>query len=180
MPGQTPVVPPSRAFRDELTALLPSLRARALRLSASRADAADLVQDAIERALRFEASYQSGTNLKAWAHQVLFSVFVTRCRKARRERRALGFLHEDPCAWVRSDPAPAMAVLTSSVERALLSLPESFGAVVRLVDLEERSYKDAAVALGIPVGTVMSRLFRGRRLLATRLAADGVSLPEAA
>ena len=77
----------TRPFRDELTLHLPSLHARALKLCLNATEAQDLVQDTVERALRFESSYQPGTNLRAWAQQVLFSVFVTRCRKNRRERR---------------------------------------------------------------------------------------------
>lgn len=158
--------PLPRSLRDEILEHLPGLRARALKLCLNRAEADDLVQDSIERALRFEASYQPGTNLRAWLHQVLFSVFVTRCRRSRRERRALDSLTSDPCAWTRHDPAPAMRSLSRSVEEAIAALPVQFGAVVRLVDIDENSYKDAADRLGIPVGTVMSRLFRGRRLLA--------------
>jgi RNA polymerase sigma-70 factor, ECF subfamily len=158
-----------RPLRDEISAHLPGLRARALKLCLNRAEAHDLVQDTVERALRFESSYQPGTNLRAWMHQVLFSVFVTRCRRARRERRPLQQLTTDPCAWTRQDPAPAMAALSRSVDAAIDSLPAQFGAAVRLVDLDEHSYKDAAERLGVPVGTVMSRLFRGRRLLAAAL-----------
>ncbi|MCA9593488.1 MAG: RNA polymerase sigma factor [Myxococcales bacterium] len=159
----------TRPFRDELTLHLPSLHARALKLCLNATEAQDLVQDTVERALRFESSYQPGTNLRAWAQQVLFSVFVTRCRKNRRERRALEVLTTDPCAWTRPDASPAMVALSPRVERAISELPEAFESVVRLVDLAELSYKDAAERLGIPVGTVMSRLFRGRRLLAAVL-----------
>jgi RNA polymerase sigma-70 factor, ECF subfamily len=158
-----------RPLRAEISAHLPGLRARALKLCLNGAEAQDLVQDTVERALRFESSYQPGTNLRAWMHQVLFSVFVTRCRRSRRERRALQQLTTDPCAWTRHDPQPAMLALSRSVEHAIDSLPAQFGAVVRLVDLDEHSYKDAADRLGVPVGTVMSRLFRGRRLLAAAL-----------
>jgi RNA polymerase sigma-70 factor (ECF subfamily) len=158
-----------RALREEITEHLPGLRARALKLCLNRAEAQDLVQDTIERALRFEASYRPGTNLRAWMHQVLFSVFVTRCRRSRRERRAIEQLTTDPCAWTRHEPGPAMNALSRRVEDAIEALPVQFGAVVRLVDIDEHSYKDAADRLGIPVGTVMSRLFRGRRLLAAAL-----------
>lgn len=160
---------PTRPLRDELTEILPALRARALKLCLNASEAQDLVQDTVERALRFESSYQPGTNLRAWMQQVLFSVFVTRCRRLRRERRALESLTTDPCAWTHSESGPAMTALSPRVERALAALPRAFGDVVRLVDLDERSYKDAAAMLGVPVGTVMSRLFRGRRLLAESL-----------
>ena len=160
---------PARPLREELPALVPVLRARALKLCLSSVEAQDLVQDTIERALRFESSFEPGTNVRAWLQQVLFSVFVTRCRRLRRERRALEALTSDPCAWTHPDAAPAMSTLSPKVEGAISELPKQFAAVIRLVDIDERSYKDAAIELGIPVGTVMSRLFRGRRLLATRL-----------
>jgi RNA polymerase sigma-70 factor (ECF subfamily) len=145
------------------------LSARALKLCLNKAEAHDLVQDTVERALRFEHSFERGTNARAWLMQVLFSVFVTRCRRSRRERRALQSLVSDPCAWTRPEQAPSMQRLSPKVESAISELPEQFAAVVRLVDIDERSYKDAADLLGVPVGTVMSRLFRGRRLLAARL-----------
>jgi RNA polymerase sigma-70 factor (ECF subfamily) len=159
----------SRGLRDEIPQLIPVLRARALKLCLNATEAHDLVQDTVERALRFESSYEPGTNLRAWMQQVLFSVFVTRCRRLRRERRALESLTSDPCAWTHQDAEPAMQKLSPKVEGMISDLPHQFAAVVRLVDLDERSYKDAAEVLGIPVGTVMSRLFRGRRLLAARL-----------
>jgi RNA polymerase sigma-70 factor (ECF subfamily) len=171
--------PRPRPLRDEITDHLPGLRARALKLCLNGAEAQDLVQDTIERALRFESSYRPGTNLRAWMHQVLFSVFVTRCRRTRRERRAIEQLTRDPCAWTRHDPAPAMIALSRKVESAIDELPVQFGVVIRLVDLGESSYKDAADRLGIPVGTVMSRLFRGRRLLAAVLGEEIENVPTA-
>jgi RNA polymerase sigma-70 factor (ECF subfamily) len=149
--------------------VLPALRLRAKRLARDEAVADDLVQDTIERALRFEGSFRPGTNLRAWLSQILFSVFVTRCRRQRRERRALDSLTTDPCAWTHRDPSPEMRSLTPRVEGAIRALPEQFSSVIRLVDIGENSYKDAALTLGVPVGTVMSRLFRGRRLLAEAL-----------
>lgn len=156
-------------LRRELAGLMPILSARALRLCRSETEAQDVLHDTVVRALEFEHGYHAGTNLRAWVNQVLFSVFVTRCRRLRRERRALDVLATDPCAWTRSDGAPAMRALTSPVRRALDALPPQFSAVIELVDLGELSYKDAADVLGVPVGTVMSRLFRGRRLLAAAL-----------
>ena len=162
---------PQPDFRDELVELLPALYRRALRLCRDRDRAQDIVQDTIARALEFESSYRPGTNLRAWAHQVLYSVFVTRCRKLRRERNALGVLTDDPCAWTHRDPEPAVQFLSPAVQQAIRGLPEQFGAVVALVDLDDCTYREAADTLGVPVGTVMSRLFRGRRLLAGQLAA---------
>jgi RNA polymerase sigma-70 factor (ECF subfamily) len=143
---------------------------RALRLCGDRALADDVVQDALERALRFEAQYERGTNLRAWLFRILFSVFVTRWRRRRRERRALENLAVDPCAWIVPSGFPAPDIgegaLSASTRRKLDALPEGFRAAVVLVDLEQRSYREAARELGIPVGTVMSRLHRARKVLA--------------
>ncbi len=157
-------------LRTKLPGLLPGLNARALALCKKKSDANDLVQDTVLRALCFEAGYERDTNLRGWLQQILFSVFITRCRKSTRERRALDALASDPCAWTLPDAPALRQSLTRPVTRALDALPRQFSAVVRLVDLEERSYKDAAHELSVPVGTVMSRLFRGRRLLAEALA----------
>ena len=159
----------TRELREKLPELMPSLTARALSLCKRQSDAQDLVQETVLRALRFEAGYQRDTNLRGWLQQILFSVFITRCRKSTRERRALATLTTDPCAWTNSEVAMPGPALTRPVTLALDALPTQFAAVVRLVDLEERSYKDAANELAVPVGTVMSRLFRARRLLAQKL-----------
>jgi RNA polymerase sigma-70 factor (ECF subfamily) len=161
-----------RELRAGLVALVPRLRARALRLCGDAATADDVVQDTLERALRFSHQYERGTNLAAWAFQVLFTVFVTRWRRRGRERKALLRLASDPCAWTvpASFAAPDVGngAMTSATRRTLEALPAGFLAVVVLVDLEQRSYHDAAAALGVPVGTVMSRLHRGRKLLARK------------
>jgi RNA polymerase sigma-70 factor (ECF subfamily) len=154
---------------SELLAITPALRARALKLCLNATEAEDLVQDTLERAIRFEATYQPGTNLRAWAQQVLFSVFVTQCRRRRRERRAMLAFSGDPCSWTVKDDGAPMLALCPNLERLLEHMPEQFAKVIRLVDLDERSYKDAALELGVPVGTIMSRLFRARRSLAEAL-----------
>ncbi len=154
-----------------------------MRLCSNGALSEDLVQDTVERALRFAGQYEQGTNLRAWAYQILFSVFVTRYRRERRERKALRCLASDPCAWtqpVRYAPPDVGAGLTRSTARAVASLPEGFRAVLLLVDVGQRSYREAAIELGLPVGTVMSRLHRGRKLLASRLAEAGTEPREAA
>jgi RNA polymerase sigma-70 factor (ECF subfamily) len=146
-----------------------------MKLAGDRVAADDLVQDAVERALRFASQYEPGTNLRAWAHQILFSVFVTRYRRVRRERNALRILVSDPCAWTAPEPfAPpgAEVALTPSTRRRLEALPRGFRDVIELVDLGQQSYREAATRLGVPVGTVMSRLHRGRRMLAEQLRGD--------
>jgi RNA polymerase sigma-70 factor (ECF subfamily) len=172
-PSNAPSSPASSRsdeLRRGLVTLRPELLGRATRLARSTAVAEDLVQDTVERALKFESHYLEGTNVRAWVHQILFSVFITRCRRTRRERKALGWLSTDPCAWaLGDDAAPAMRDVSPGVRRALEALPSSFRRVVELVDLEEMAYRDAAEVLGVPVGTVMSRLHRGRKLLAAAL-----------
>jgi RNA polymerase sigma-70 factor, ECF subfamily len=161
------------ALRAGLVGMVPELRGRALRLAQSHATADDLVQDTIERALKFADQYERGTNLRAWVQQILFSVFVTRYRRSRRERNALRVLATDPCAWTlpeRFAPPDATAPLTPSTKERLDALPAGFRSVVTLVDLEQRSYREAATELGLPVGTVMSRLHRGRKMLASKMA----------
>jgi RNA polymerase sigma-70 factor (ECF subfamily) len=159
-------------LRAGLVTLTPELRGRAVRLAGDRTIADDIVQDTIERALRFAAQYERGTNLRAWVFQILFSVFVTRYRRSRRERNALKHLVADPYEWTTPAhfaSAEAASTLTPSTRAKLDSLPEAFRTVIELVDLGESTYRDAATTLGVPVGTVMSRLHRGRRLMAEKM-----------
>ena len=176
------VAPPPLIARDAtelrqgLAVLWPELRRRARRLSGNHAAAEDLAQEAVERALRFAAQYDRGTNLRAWAFQILFNVFVTRWRGRRREQRALARLSADPHAWTAprpwSAPDRGESGLLASTRRKLEALPPGFRQAILLVDLGTLSYRDAARALGVPVGTVMSRLHRGRKLLASQLTDD--------
>jgi RNA polymerase sigma-70 factor (ECF subfamily) len=155
--------------RRGIVALRPELYARALRLTRSPARADDVVQETLLRALRFEDQYHAGTNLRAWVCQVLMSVFLTHCRRDKRERRALDNLTRDPCAWLKKDEPSPVRTLTRRSQIALESLPESYRAAVQLVDIAGMSYRDAAERLGVPVGTIMSRLHRGRKILAAEL-----------
>lgn len=171
--SRTPLVAHDRdSLASALVALVPELRGRATRLAGDPVAAEDIVQDAIERALRFSAQYEQGTNLRAWMYQILFSVFVTRYRRARRDKNALRSLASDPCAWTVPERFVAPDVgagLSPSAQGTLDALPETFRSVLKLVDLDELTYREAANELGVPVGTVMSRLHRGRKLLASQL-----------
>jgi len=168
-------------FRAELESCLPMLRIRALKLCLNEVEAQDLVQDTIVRALCFQSTFRPGTNLRAWAGQVLFSVFVTRCRKTRRERRALETFRADPNAWIPSNTTLVPRRLPPRMARALDALDPKFRSVLELVDLNDMSYREAALVLDVPVGTVMSRLFRARRQLALALGEPAFGeLPSAA
>jgi RNA polymerase sigma-70 factor (ECF subfamily) len=160
--------------QGELVALMPGLRRRALRWCRDAARADDLVQETLLRACRHGDKFENEGHLQAWAHTVLHNLLVSRGRRDRSARRALGVLGATLAEGVTGWSAPAPSFLLPSLERALDSLPEPFSSTLRLVDLEEHSYAEAAALLGVPVGTVMSRLFRGRRRLAQALvAAEG-------
>ena len=161
-----------QSFERGLVELLPELRGRACRLAGDPTLADDIVQDTIERALRFGKQYERGTHLRAWVYQILFSVFVSRYRRLRRDKNALRVLASDPCAWTlpeRFSSPDAGVPLTTKTQATLDALPETFRVVLKLVDLDELTYREAASELGVPVGTVMSRLHRGRKLLAAQL-----------
>jgi RNA polymerase sigma-70 factor (ECF subfamily) len=167
--------------RARLNEYLPELYARGLRLTRSASGAQDVVQDTVERALRFEGQYEPGSNLRAWLHQILSSVFITHCRRRRRERSALEIMSNDPCSWALPETVAGASDLSPPTARALAALPPGFRQAVELVDIADLSYRDAAQVIGVPLGTVMSRLHRGRRMLAAALADARVHpLPEAA
>lgn len=159
LPARTPT------YRDELAACEPTLRRRALALTKNPVLADDLVQDTVERALRFAHTYRPGSNLAAWLTRVMHNVFMSRCRRRQVEVRVLRTL-----ALAEDGLRDAEQMWFSpAVESALEELPEKLGSVVRLVDLDELSYAEAADHLSVPLGTVMSRLHRGRKRLAARL-----------
>lgn len=153
----------------ELAQHLRGLRGRALQLCGNADQAEDLLQDTVERALKFQHSFVPGTNLRAWMHRILTTIFISKKRRSARERRALELLVVDPCAWIHGVPSPDANAMSPQVERAVGRLPDKFREVVSLVDLSDMSYRDAALELSVPLGTVMSRLHRGRRQLAASL-----------
>jgi len=160
---------PPAAFDKELIAVLPYLRRRARFLTGDSIRAEDLVQDTLERALRFRASFVPGSNLRAWAMRILSNTFISGGRRQSIERRVLELAAHDPNGWTRGTPSALKLGLTRALERELERLPARIGATLRLVDLEESSYREAADELQVPVGTIMSRLHRGRSRLAAVL-----------
>jgi RNA polymerase sigma-70 factor (ECF subfamily) len=183
-------------FEREALPHLDALYGTAMRLTRHPRDAEDLVQDALLRAYRFWGQFEQGTNCKAWLFKILTNTFINRYHKARRDQElALQVAAEEDVnesvvsqeAHERSrDPEGAMVrgMLSDDVLRALDSLPTDFRLAVVLCDLQELSYKEIAEIMECPVGTVMSRLFRGRRLLQKQLRdyaiAEGVLKPDAA
>jgi RNA polymerase sigma-70 factor (ECF subfamily) len=133
----------------------------------------DLVQDTVERALRFQDHFQRGTNLRAWAHQVLFSLFLSRCRRLKCERKAVYALTTGPLSWQLPCAKMESLSLSPPVARALDALDPHFRAAVTMIDIRGLSYEDAARRLGCPVGTLMSRIHRAHKQLAAMLGEEG-------
>ena len=167
-------------LRRNLVPHLPGLRAHARNLCRNPEQAEDLVQATVLRALCFESTFRPDSNLRAWLHQILHSVFIADYRKKRRERRALERFAADPSSWVNSNPLEVQPqTLSPRVKTAIAALPRPFAQVVCAVDLDGQGYRDAARAAGVPVGTIMSRLFRGRQRLRLALAETELT-PQAA
>lgn len=171
--------PAARAeFDREVLSHRGELLGAAMRMSGSRAEAEDLVQEAVLRAWTFWERFQPGTNGRAWMHRILVNTFINGYRRRRREREILGEIRlGERCdqAWDRNRaPLPGEG-LSDEVSAALSALPDAFRQVLVLVDLKDRSYKDAAQTLGCPVGTVMSRLHRARRAMKEQLEGYAIS-----
>jgi RNA polymerase sigma-70 factor (ECF subfamily) len=154
---------------------LDALYRSALRLTQNRAEAEDVVQDTCLRAFRSFHRFNPGTNCRAWLFTILRNAFLNRVRGAHREVHA-GDAGEpwDALGERAAEPRPGAGtpeeaylhtVLHGDVDRALKALPLAFREAIVLADLEGLSYKEIAQILACPVGTVMSRLARGRRLL---------------
>src|SRR3954447_22296828 len=159
-----------------------SLYTAALRMTRNPADAEDLVQETYLKAYRGFGSFEEGTNLKAWLYRILTNTYIIRYRQQKRRPdetdiddvedfylyRRLGGIDE---ARISKSAEDVMLELFTDdeVKDALESLPESFRMAVLLADVEGFAYKEIAEILDIPIGTVMSRLHRGRKALQKRL-----------
>ncbi len=167
------------AFAAEVLRYLEPLYGTALRLTRNRADAEDLVQDTVVKALRFTDRFTPGTNLKAWLYTILHNTWRNRRRDASREPVDVDSERVDEAATQVGGPAEAdtperillRETLDADLQRALDALPEAFREAVWLRDVEEFSYAEIADMLEIPIGTVMSRISRGRRHLFASLGA---------
>jgi RNA polymerase sigma-70 factor, ECF subfamily len=152
----------------------------ALRLTGNRIDAEDLLQETFAKAYMGFHQFKPGTNLRAWLHKILANTFVNTCRTKNRQPVQVhtsdfqeGWqVDADPLSVpVRSAEAEALDQLGDSVVlRALGDLPESFRKVIYLADIEGYAYHEIAQIMGTPLGTVMSRVHRGRNKLRTKLA----------
>lgn len=159
----------SSSFAEQLCELTPVLRRKALQLTRDGSAADDLVQDTIERALRYESHFHHGSNLRAWSFRIMTNRFISQRRRAGAERRVLERSAVDPNGWAAREPAKLLPGLSPAVGRALSALPGRLRALLTLVDLQGGSYRDAAEFFDIPLGTVMSRLHRARVRLKVEL-----------
>jgi RNA polymerase sigma-70 factor (ECF subfamily) len=158
------------AFEQLVTPLLPALARAARRLARPPQDAADLVQETLLRAYRTFENFQAGTNAKAWLFTILYSIAANVADKERRHPTVhLDNIEERFARAIDGRQDTEQALLAqldrTRVDAAVSQLPADFRDAVLLVDLEELTYEEAAAVLKCPIGTVRSRLFRGRKLL---------------
>jgi len=157
----------------------------ALRLTRSSEDAEDLLQETYLKAYRHYASFQPGTNLKAWLFKILKNTFINEYRRRKQLPAQVDFAELEEtfesaiiatAANANRTPEDELmeASLDAEVRTSLTALPHNYKVVVLLADIEGYAYKEIADILAIPVGTVMSRLYRGRRLLEKALLSFGV------
>ena len=168
-----PVTSGTDAFADEALTLLEPLYATALRLTRQRADAEDLVQDTYVKAFRFSERFVPGTNLKAWLYTILHNTWRNRMRDTARDTVDVDSDIVEAAASQPGGPGELdtperillRETLDADLQAALDALPAAYREAVWLRDVEEFAYAEIAEMLGVPMGTVMSRISRGRRLL---------------
>jgi RNA polymerase sigma-70 factor (ECF subfamily) len=182
-----PRKPSGGDFEQAALEHLDVLYGAALRLTRDGSEAQDLVQDALVRAYRFQHHFEPGTNLKAWLLRILTNTFINHYRRSARERRVLDVDEGAPIGdGVMSRAAmrgltDAVAVaqeglLRSEIAKALDNLPDDYRLMIVLADVEELSYKEIADAVNVPIGTVMSRLHRARKMMQKQLIEQAVQM----
>lgn len=170
----------SREFEQLVLDHMDMLYAVALRLTRNPADAQDLTQNTVVKALRFHDKFQKGTYIKAWLLTILRNTFINEYRRKARRPAFVELSGSEPSASTAPDPdlnyepeertgMELLELLDDEVKHAVESLPNDFRQAVIMADLEDMSYKDIAEAMDCPLGTVMSRLYRGRKLLRENL-----------
>ncbi|MEO1022078.1 MAG: sigma-70 family RNA polymerase sigma factor [Bacteroidota bacterium] len=168
-----------RDFNEEIIPHLDALYNFGLRLTTDPSDAEDLVQDTIVKAYRFFSSYEKGTNAKAWLFRILKNSFINNYRKVSKKPTEVDF--DEVSSYYESVRAERTEtsdledlmyreLMDDNLSKALSKLPEDFRTVVLLCDVEGYTYEEIANMLDVPIGTIRSRLHRGRNLLKTELA----------
>jgi RNA polymerase sigma-70 factor, ECF subfamily len=152
----------------------------ALRLTRNATDAQDLTQNTVVKALRFHNKFEKGTYIKAWLLTILRNTFINEYRRKARRPMFVELTGAEPSPEMPLDPevnyepedrtsVGLMELLDDEVKNAVEALPDDFRHAVIMADLEDKSYKEIAEVMQCPLGTVMSRLYRGRKLLRERL-----------
>lgn len=168
-------------FEEEAIPYMRRLYPAAFRLTRNHCDAEDLIQETFAKAYLAYSQFSQGTNLKAWLNRILVTTFYSACRK--RDREPVQVLAADVCdppdchdrltRASRSAELEALENLNDSgAMKALGNLPDSFKAAVYLADVQGYRYSEIADIMGTPIGTVMSRIHRGRQMLRTKLRGD--------
>ena len=165
------------AFSAEALQFLEPLFATAMRLTRNRADAEDLVQDTFVKAFRFSGQFKRGTNLRAWLYTILHNTWRNQRRDASRDAVEVDSEQVEQAATVATGSEAfetperilMRSTLDADLQAALDDLPDAFRQAVWLRDVDEFTYAEIAEMLSVPIGTVMSRISRGRRLLFERL-----------
>jgi RNA polymerase sigma-70 factor, ECF subfamily len=168
-------------FQRDALPMLDSLYAGALRMTRNPADAEDLVQETMLRAYRSFDRFEPGTNLKAWLFRIMTNAYINTYRKRQREPRKVSqddiedfdlyqeLKNHDPAFSATPETIVLDNLLDSDIIQAIDDLPDQFRMAVLLSDLEGFSYAEMAEIMDVPMGTVMSRLHRGRKALQKRL-----------
>jgi len=167
-------------FADQAMEYAPQLYSAALRMTRNPADAEDIVQETFLKAYRGYGTFKEGTNLKAWLYRILTNTYINRYRKLQRRPSEVELgelqdlylfkrLGEESGAERSTEDSVLETMVDADIKEALETLPEKFRMPVLLADVEEFSYKEIAEILDVPIGTVMSRLHRGRKALQKKL-----------
>ena len=175
------------SFTEEALSHMDAMYGVACRLTRNPTEAEDLVQDALVKAMRAREQFNAGTNLKAWMFRILTNTFINKYRRGGLEKSVLEGPDADPLAdgWVSASTMRQLRepeqialrpIVAGEVGRALDALPAEFKLAVMLCDVEEFSYEEIAEIMQCPIGTVMSRLHRGRKLLQKALYSHALAM----
>lgn len=186
--NRMPAQKDSTSFQQNVLSYLDDMYTVARRLTRDASLAEDLVHDTTIKALRAHTQFEPGTNLKAWLLRILTNTFINTYRRGGLERTTVESAHEasDPIAdgWISAATMRSMRepeeealrpVLYAELSRAIDELPDEFRMTLVLCDVEELSYREISDVMGTPIGTVMSRLHRGRKILQERLRSHAVA-----